>query len=106
MCLAAGLTTGRDVRAACRVNHFWRAVILKNTVLEKKRKTWFSREISLCMIGTNDAGQENLAERWALHPYILTNYDPTLEDTYRRTVAIDGEPYSVSITGPHSIGAG
>ena len=52
------------------------------------------RKVTILILGDGSVGKSCMAMRYLNNEYVDT-YDPTIQDTFRKTVTIDGEPIVV-----------
>ena len=59
-------------------------------------QTRVSKNIVICMLGTAAVGKSAVTQRYVQNKF-LKDYDPTIEDYYKKTVIIDSETVPLSI---------
>ena len=59
-------------------------------------QTRVNKNVVICMLGTAAVGKSAVTQRYVQNKF-LKDYDPTIEDYYKKTVTIDGETVPLNI---------
>jgi GTPase KRas protein len=59
-------------------------------------QTRINKNLMICMLGTAAVGKSAVTQRFVTNKF-LKDYDPTIEDCYKKTITVDGECVPLSI---------
>lgn len=54
-------------------------------------------EFTIVVVGASCVGKTSLIHNYVQHIFVQDQYEPTIEDSYRKQTVVDGESYSLII---------